>query len=428
MNDGRLLVLLGLLGLTGAAAARGSRGAVRAARPAPELVPELGRGWVKPVPVPGRYGSTTKVLPDNPIWSLPADNQDVRFDMTQRGPWGIVTSVRGLAVDREGRIWGIRSMSGVKESGYQLEGKVSLGGKSYTAFTSSIHLRRSPDSPDVEVATLYVRHGRSPDEKGSAGVVRRGPVPAPVETGAGGWPLVPSQRFPGEKTLACPVCRATNVTITGTNPGYGTGPGGRWRMGDPGGRDVNVCGACGHRSDRPLPGSKGVVRSARPALHPLDCTYAVAYEVIDADDGEVSEAGFIVNSMDIESPDFTGPQVTAWRAEQGVDMPLDPANDEEIDDALELWRDADEIDLAQVPRPLRCAITFARITRDAGATEFSGSDWWSTEPSQDMYTGNSREESYHPSDDLCPYVPLIDAIVHARTSKARQILREVLRG
>lgn len=62
-------------------------------------------------------------------------------------------------------------------------------------------------------------------------------------TGLLGWPLVPSKRFPGELTLACPQCLSTNVTMTLAPGGRGTGPGGQWRMGDPS-RDLNRCEDC----------------------------------------------------------------------------------------------------------------------------------------------------------------------------------------
>ncbi len=70
-----------------------------------------------------------------------------------------------------------------------------------------------------------------------------------VKTGVGGWPLVPSAHFPGEMTLACPRCKSTNITMT-IRPGVrGSGSHGRWRIGDYGGHDLNVCNTCGHTSD-----------------------------------------------------------------------------------------------------------------------------------------------------------------------------------
>lgn len=71
-------------------------------------------------------------------------------------------------------------------------------------------------------------------------------------TGAHRWPLVPSKAFPGELTLACPKCESTDVTLTIAPGAYGTGPCGRWRMGDQGGSDLIICNACGRRDFKPM--------------------------------------------------------------------------------------------------------------------------------------------------------------------------------
>jgi hypothetical protein len=73
-----------------------------------------------------------------------------------------------------------------------------------------------------------------PDHDGAAGAI--------------GWPLVASPTYPGETTLACPACGSVRVELTTRPGGHGTGPGGRWRMGDPGGAALNRCAACGHRA------------------------------------------------------------------------------------------------------------------------------------------------------------------------------------
>lgn len=68
-----------------------------------------------------------------------------------------------------------------------------------------------------------------------------------VLTRYGGWPMVPSELRVGESTIQCRYCRGTNITLT-VEPGpRGTGPGGVWRMGDPGGREVARCNSCGKK-------------------------------------------------------------------------------------------------------------------------------------------------------------------------------------
>jgi hypothetical protein len=194
-------------------------------------------------------------------------------------------------------------------------------------------------------------------------------------------------------------------------------------------------------------GSRGVVRAARPAPREPACTYVVTYQEIDPD-GDEKESGFVVDGTDIEGPDFVGPEVLRWRAEQGVDMPLEPSNDEDISDALKLWDDDNDdnfgLNLNRFTRSLRCAITFARIARDAGASEANvqgaeaqgKASWWSTDPTQDSRSGGYRSESYHPSDDLLVYSAVIGAIIQGsghdqRASdfeKARAAVRKVLHG
>ena len=66
------------------------------------------------------------------------------------------------------------------------------------------------------------------------------------QTGAHGWPLVPSTHFPGEQTLACPACGSTSVVLTSMGSGAGSGPGGRHRFGD-NYLPVIECRACGKR-------------------------------------------------------------------------------------------------------------------------------------------------------------------------------------
>jgi hypothetical protein len=65
-----------------------------------------------------------------------------------------------------------------------------------------------------------------------------------ARSGYGGWPLVPSKNFPGETTIACKACGSTDVKLTGCYGYPGTGPGGRGRLGDPGGLDWAECSAC----------------------------------------------------------------------------------------------------------------------------------------------------------------------------------------
>lgn len=68
-----------------------------------------------------------------------------------------------------------------------------------------------------------------------------------MKFGARGLPLTESKSFPGEWCLHCPACNSSDLTL-GIAPGpFGTGPGGRWRMGDAGGKEYAHCCNCGRR-------------------------------------------------------------------------------------------------------------------------------------------------------------------------------------
>jgi predicted nucleic-acid-binding Zn-ribbon protein len=66
------------------------------------------------------------------------------------------------------------------------------------------------------------------------------------KTGAHGWPLVPSVRFPGEQALSCPKCGGTTITLFSVGAGIGSGPGGSHRFGD-NYRSAIRCESCKHQ-------------------------------------------------------------------------------------------------------------------------------------------------------------------------------------
>lgn len=70
------------------------------------------------------------------------------------------------------------------------------------------------------------------------------------DTWPDGFLKVPSPKFPGEMTKACPKCGSTNWTMTVAPSGVGSGPGGRWRLGDAA-DNVTICNNCGYRAWTP---------------------------------------------------------------------------------------------------------------------------------------------------------------------------------
>ena len=97
------------------------------------------------------------------------DSGEKRGEMKTYGPWNIVRSYKALCctatwtpkkygtshVD-EYTLYGDRTMTHPKQSGYCLEGRVSINGQNRSAFTSSI-LFELPDGKLVSVAVIHAR-------------------------------------------------------------------------------------------------------------------------------------------------------------------------------------------------------------------------------------------------------------------------------
>lgn len=101
-------------------------------------------------------GTGTWELEHNEIWNVPDyPVNEVRGDFKTKGPFNAISKYTALAVDKHGNIYGERSLQNFRESGYDLEGRVSVGGKKYRAFTSSVLFQRK-DGSLCNVAALYV--------------------------------------------------------------------------------------------------------------------------------------------------------------------------------------------------------------------------------------------------------------------------------
>ena len=94
-------------------------------------------------------------LPKNDIWNIPeAVEKRFEYETGARFHKPIV-SLSALAITLDGRVFGHRRMTAPRESGYNMEGRVSIGGKKYRAFTSSKLFERE-DGLLCEVAVLVV--------------------------------------------------------------------------------------------------------------------------------------------------------------------------------------------------------------------------------------------------------------------------------
>jgi len=96
-------------------------------------------------------------LAPNEVWNVPAKPvSEVRFDIETTGSgWNVITSIAGLAIEPDGKVWGWRKLQKPKESRYVHEGFVSVGGEKLRAFTSSLLFERS-DGSLCDVGVLYV--------------------------------------------------------------------------------------------------------------------------------------------------------------------------------------------------------------------------------------------------------------------------------
>ncbi len=95
-------------------------------------------------------------LPKNDLWNVPpAGVHEVHFETETASPWGQIRRLRGLVIDERGYVYGTRSLQKIKTLGYDLEGRVSVAGETWRAFTSAKLFYR-PDGSLCNVAVLYL--------------------------------------------------------------------------------------------------------------------------------------------------------------------------------------------------------------------------------------------------------------------------------
>ena len=84
-----------------------------------------------------------------------------RLNIETRGPWSVIIKCSGLCMRTdfetgEHTIYGQRTLTNVRQSGYELEGRVAIGGKKYSAFTSS-HLFELENGHLISVGIIFPR-------------------------------------------------------------------------------------------------------------------------------------------------------------------------------------------------------------------------------------------------------------------------------
>ena len=97
---------------------------------------------------------------------IDTSQEEIRLITGHRGPWQIITTCKGLCISatytRETytrctqlTIYGQRSLERPTQGGYELEGRVSIKSKKYSAFTSSILV-----NVDGKLMNIGVIHAR----------------------------------------------------------------------------------------------------------------------------------------------------------------------------------------------------------------------------------------------------------------------------
>jgi len=89
-------------------------------------------------------------------WHIPVSYKAICMDtLYQKGDYGQINPVNKT-------VFGIRTLTNVRQGGYELEGRVSIGGKKYTAFTSSQLFE--VDGKLIDVAVIQARYTPFPKD------------------------------------------------------------------------------------------------------------------------------------------------------------------------------------------------------------------------------------------------------------------------
>lgn len=115
-----------------------------------------------PLTLPAQAGAIK--ITEAQLASFGIQAEDTRGDLETFGPWHLPVRFRALAVSyvfspnhwaETVTLYGVRTMGKLKESGYCLEGRVSVEGRKRRGFTSS-QLWELPGGRLIETATIHV--------------------------------------------------------------------------------------------------------------------------------------------------------------------------------------------------------------------------------------------------------------------------------
>jgi hypothetical protein len=115
-----------------------------------------------PLTLPAQAGAIQ--ITEAQLASFGIEAQDTRGELETFGPWSLPVRFRALAVSyvfspnhwaETVTLYGLRTMGKLRESGYCLEGRVSVEGRKRRGFTSS-QLWQLLDGRLIETATIHV--------------------------------------------------------------------------------------------------------------------------------------------------------------------------------------------------------------------------------------------------------------------------------
>lgn len=113
-------------------------------------------------PPAGAIPATREQLHALGVSDAEIDAGEKRFESRHVGAWSICASIRAIVAvcdykpdTRRDRYFPARTAHDVKECGYHMEGRISLGGRKRHVFTSS-QIFELPDGRLVNVAILHV--------------------------------------------------------------------------------------------------------------------------------------------------------------------------------------------------------------------------------------------------------------------------------
>lgn len=116
------------------------------------------------VPAKSEYGTCFVLTPEQTSALFTPDEIKAGIkhgELKTWGMWQLPVSYRAIAVEYgTDKVYGLRTMYHPKQSGYELEGWVSIEGKKRSAFTSS-DLCQLPDGTLIDMATICIRSKRA---------------------------------------------------------------------------------------------------------------------------------------------------------------------------------------------------------------------------------------------------------------------------